>query len=212
MTAPNPDPIDWDFKSYLSNKYSSIPKNDLQKILDSLMELIEFSRDRNHDAKGFLEQAARKIFRLFEFGEIAIGLKSPRDGLYRYEVLFGYSKKTEAAYRQLEYTTDDMGSYDKYPFVKTGRISELDPVEGFSEEDRHLYDRPLVAGAPRKSAEDFQEGDYFDVWMYDESKNIIGWIELSKPKSGKMPSCDTIRWIEVYAEVCALILQKRLVR
>ncbi len=209
MMTRKQDPIDWSFKSYMQNKYSTVPRNDLQKILDSILELVEFSRDRNHDLRAVLDQAARKMFRLFDFGEIAIGLKDPKDGLYRYETLFGFSKNTEAAYRQLKYTPEDMVSYDKYPFVKTGRISELDPAEGFSEEERHLYDRPLVVGAPRASLEDFQEGDYIDVWMYDDSKRLIGWIELSRTKSGKMPSTDNLRWVEVFAEVCALIVQTR---
>jgi hypothetical protein len=210
MMTRKQDPIDWNLKSFLQNRYSTVPRNDLQKILDSILELVEFSRDRNHDLRDVLDQAARKMFRLFDFGEIAIGLKDPKDGLYRYETLFGFSKNTEAAYRQLKYTPEEMVSYDKYPFVKTGRISELDPAEGLLEEERHLYDRPLVAGAPRPSLEDFQEGDYFDVWMYDDSKRLIGWIELSRTKSGKMPSTDTLRWVEVFAEVCTLIVQKRL--
>jgi len=49
-----------------------------------------------------------------------------------------------------------------------------------------------------------------DVWMFDESKNLIGWFELSKPTDGKMPSCDTLRWVEVYVEVCSLIVSRKL--
>ena len=209
MIPRKTDPIDWNLKSILQSKYSTIPKNDLQKILDNILDLGELSRDRKQNVKSILEQAAKMIFRLFEFNEIAIGLKNPRDGLYRYEVLFGYSKNTEVNYRKLEYTPEDMVSYDKYPFVKIGRISELDPVEGFSEDERYLYDRPLVAGLSRKSPEDFQEGDYIDVWMYDSKKSLIGWFELSKPRSGKMPSCDTVRWIEVITDFCALIVERK---
>ena len=209
MIPRKTDPIDWNLKSILQSKYSTIPKNDLQKILDNILDLGELSRDRKQNVKSILEQAAKMIFRLFEFNEIAIGLKNPRDGLYRYEVLFGYSKNTEVNYRKLEYTPEDMVSYDKYPFVKIGRISELDPVEGFSEDERYLYDRPLVAGLSRKSPEDFQEGDYIDVWMYDSKKSLIGWFELSKPRNGKMPSCDTVRWIEVITDFCALIVERK---
>jgi len=210
MMPRKKDPLEWDFKNYVQNKYSVIPKNDLQKNLDGLLELVEFSRDKSHNAKAVLDQAARKIFRLFGFGEIAVGLRSSVDGLYRYEVFFGYSKQLEASYRLLKYTPEDMVDPEKFPFVKTGRISELDAAEGFIEEDRHLYDRPLVAGAPRESLEDFTEGDYMDVWMYDDSKNLIGWFELSKPTGGKMPSCDSVRWGEVYVEVCSMIVQMRL--
>jgi len=209
MTDQRKDPIDWSFRNHLQGKYTTIPKNDLQKILDNILRLVELSRDKKTDVKTILEQATRMIFRLFEFDEIGIGLKSPKDGLYRYEVLFGYSQKTEMAFRRLEYTHADMVSYDKYPFVKIGRISELDPAEGLLEEYKHLYDRPLAVECPRESTEDFHEGDYIDVWMYDGGGDLIGWFELSKPRNGKMPSCDTVRWIEVIVDVCALIVERK---
>ncbi|MBN1677755.1 MAG: hypothetical protein JW880_04380 [Candidatus Thermoplasmatota archaeon] len=209
MSNRREDPIDWGFKNYLQNRFSTVPKNDLEKILDNILGLIELSRDKKRDVKSILEQAARTIFRLFDFQEIAIGLKNPKDGLYRYEVLLGYSRNTEMAFRKLQYTSEEMVSYDRYPFVKIGRISELDPVEGISENEKHLYDRPLALGYPRASPEDFMEGDYIDVWMYDGGGDLIGWLELSKPRNGKMPSSDTVRWIEVIADVCALIVDRK---
>ena len=209
MTNRTKDPIDWGFKSYLQSRYSTVPKNDLEKILDSILELIELSRDKKRNVKSILEQAARTIFRLFDLQEVAIGLKSPKDGLYRYDVLFGFTKNTEMAFRKIEYTSEDMVSYDRYPFVKIGRISELNPVEGISEDDKHLYDRPLALDHPRGSHEDFMEGDYIDIWMYGGGGSLIGWFEVSKPRDGKMPSCDTVRWIEVIADVCALIVERK---
>lgn len=210
MIARKKDPIDWGLRSYLESRYSTVPKNDLQKVLDNILELVESSRDKKQNVKSILEQATRMIFRLFDFGEIAVGLRNPKDGLYRYEVVFGYSRNTETAFRKLEYTYEEMVSFDQYPFVKIGKISELDPVEGMSESDRYLYDRPLALSGTRASPENFQEGDYIDVWMYDDGGDLIGWFELSRPRDGKMPSCDTIRWIEVVVEVCALIVERKL--
>ncbi len=211
MTAQRKDPIDYNFRNYLQTRYSTIPKNDLEKKLDSLLELAKLARDKNRNLRSVLEKAASTIFRLFDFSEIAIGLRNPKDGLYRYEILYGYTKNTEAAFKKLSYTDDDMVSYDKYPFVKTGRISELDPAEGTvvaPDRDSLLYDRPLAVDAARQSPEDFLEGDYIDVWMYDSSDKLIGWIELSRPKKGKMPSPEAVRWVEVIAELCALIVDR----
>ncbi len=212
METPRKDPIDWNFKTFLQSRYSTIPRNDLEKRLDSILELAKLAREKNRSAKSILEKAANTIFRLFEFGEVAIGLKDQRDGLYRYEVLFGYTKPTEMNFKKLAYTDEDMVSYDKFPFVKTGRISELDPAEGLeveTEEERSLFDRPSAVDKKRASPEEFMEGDYIDVWMYDSHDNLIGWLELSRPKSGKMPPVETIRWIEVIAEVCAMILERK---
>lgn len=208
MTDRIKDPIDWNFKSFLQTRYSIIPKNDLERVLDGVLELIELSRVKKRDVKPLLEQAAKMIFKLFDFDEIGIGLKNTKDGMYRYEVLFGYTKTTEAAFRKLAYSPEDMVSYDRYPFVKIGRISELNPVEGIPEKERQLYDRPLAVDIPRASPDDFHEGDYIDVWMYDGGRNLIGWFELSKPRNGKMPTCETVRWIEVIVDVCGLILER----
>jgi hypothetical protein len=209
MTDRRENPIDLSFKSLLQSKYSTIPKNDLEKTLDNILRLVELSRERTYDVKMILEQAARTIFRLFDFDEIGVGLKSPKDGLYRYEILFGYNEKTAMAYRKLEYTYQEMVSYDRYPFVKIGRISEFDPAEGVLEEEKHLYQRPFAVELPRESPEEFHEGDYIDVWMYDRRGDLIGWFELSKPRNGKMPSCDTVRFIEVIVDVCALIVERK---
>jgi hypothetical protein len=203
------DPIEWSFKSHLQSKYSIVPKNDLERVLDSILELVELSRERKRDVKSIMEQGARTIFKFFDFDEIGIGLKNPKDGLYRYEVLFGYTKNTEMALRKVEYTHEEMVSYDRYPFVKIGRISELNPVEGIPENEKQLYDRPLAVDRPRASPEDFHEGDYIDVWMYDGRRDLIGWFELSKPRNGKMPPCDTVRWIEVIVDVCSLIVERK---
>jgi hypothetical protein len=204
MTAQKKDPIDWSFRTFLQNRYSTVPKSDIEKVLDNVLELAKLSRDKDRSVKSILEKAASMIFRLFDFGEIAIGLLDPRDGLFR------YTKNVELAFRNQKYTMEDMVSYDKYPFVKIGRISELDPVEGFSEDERHMYDRPHAVDSPRASPEDFQEADYIDVWMYDRGGGLIGWFELSRPKNGKMPPCETVRWIEVFAEVCAMIVERKL--
>src|SRR5512136_3042040 len=101
MTNRKKDPIDWNLKSSLQTKYSTVPKNELQKILDNILELGELSKDRKQSVKSILELAARIIFRLFDFNEVAIGLKNPKDGLFRYEVIFGLSKNTEMAFRKL---------------------------------------------------------------------------------------------------------------
>jgi len=54
MMPRKKDPLEWDFRNYLQNKYSVIPKNDLQKNLDGLLELVEFSRDQKPQCEGGL--------------------------------------------------------------------------------------------------------------------------------------------------------------
>jgi hypothetical protein len=209
MADRGKNPIDWSFKSHLQTKYSVVPKTDLERVLNNILELVELSREMKHDVRSILELAARMIFKLFDFDEIGIGLKNPKDGLYRYEVLFGYSRDTEMAFRKLEYAHEDMVSYDRYPFVKIGGISELDPVEGIPEGEKYLYERPSAVDLPRASPDDFHEGDYIDVWMYDGKRDLIGWFELSKPRNGKMPTCDTVRWVELIVEICGLIVERK---
>jgi hypothetical protein len=53
------------------------------------------------------------------------------------------------------------------------------------------------------------EGDYIDFYMLDPEKEIIGWIEVSNPRDGKLPNSKTIRWLEIIASAAGAIVFER---
>lgn len=203
------DPIPRDFRIYIENLYSQIPKGDLEHVLDNLIFLLELGKDRRQSLRSFLDQVARMIFKLFDVEEISIGLKDRKEDRWRYEIVFGYTRAVEAKVRKLEYNRADMYEFDTYPNVKIGRLSELNPVEGMPELEADAYNRPYRVGEKRQSVDDFHEGDFVDFWVYGPGKEIIAWIELSRPKNGKMLPRANVRWIELIAGACSpIILQK----
>lgn len=204
-----PDPIDRQFRSYLETTYSPIPRDDQEKILDNIGYLIDLSRDKKHSMNELLEQLAKLIFRMFGFGEVAIGLKTREDGFFRYVMFFGMRKDVERNFRRLKYTEQEMTSNDAFPHIWLGKAICLNPVEGLPKDEEPYFNRPYSLKGKRASHDEFREGDYIDAFMYGPGKEIVGWIEVSAPKDGKMPPRGTVRWLELIAGVASLIVTQK---
>jgi hypothetical protein len=209
MIPGKKDPIDRTYRAHIEGNYSPIPRDVDEKIIDNIVSLTELAMDKKQSLNAILEQAAKLIFRHFDFREVSVGLKSRTSMIYKYEVFLGYRPDITDGLRKLRYTHEDMVSQDRFPNIKTGRLSELNPVEGLPDEEKILFNRPFQLSLTRGASDDFHEGDYLDVWMLGPNKQLIGWFELSDPASGKLPPRRTIRWIELIASICASIVIQR---
>lgn len=209
MIPSRKDPIDRRYRTFIEGQYTPIPKDTDEKIIDNMISIAEMAMDKKQSLNKILEQAAKLIFRHFDFREVGVGLKNRAAKTYRYEVLLGYRQEVLEGYKNLAYTYEDMVSQERFPFIKTGRLSELDPVEGLPVSESHLFNRPYLLESDREAMDAFHEGDYLDVWMYGPNRDLIGWFELSNPINGKLPPRRTIRWIELLASMCASIIVQR---
>jgi hypothetical protein len=209
LALPSASPIDVRLRQHVETTYTPIPRDDQEKLIDALLSLTELARDKRHDVRSFLEKVAKTIFRQFAFDEISIGIYDRKENKYRMEVVFGYPPEIAAEYLKLRYDQEDMVSQDRFPFIRIGKLAELDPVEGLPESERKFMNRPYAGSLARGAVEDFHEGDYIDVWIYGPHKNIIGWIELSRPRNGRLPPRKTIRWVEVIASMCSFVIRQK---
>ena len=201
-----------EYSRQLREIYSPVARDDTERIMAGIDALLSNSRSRAITTKAFLEDAMKLIYRLFDFREIALGLKGRKDGLYRYEVILGYRKDSEVAYRQLVYKAEEMADSKKYPVgVYIGRYGEYSMVEGqpYKQGEEETYNRPLMLKKERASPDDFIEGDYIQIYFYGVKGDYLGWIELSGPKSGKIPPRSTIKWIEFIAQIIGTIVYER---
>src|SRR4030065_2600879 len=118
MADKTGDQIHRQYRAFIESTYSPIPKDDQEKIVDNILTLIEMGHDKKQPLRSTLDFAAKMIFKLFDFHEIGIGLKNRNDGLYRYEILFGYRKEVEENFRKMKYNHEDMVSNERVPFIK----------------------------------------------------------------------------------------------
>jgi len=198
-----------DLRRFLESKYTLIPRDEGERIVQNMMDLLVTGTDTKQTLQTFFDRTMRFIFRHFGFAEVAIGLKEMDADVWRYVAAFGFRKEVEAELFKTRYDRDDMYSQDRYPNIKTGRFSELNVAEGLPEAETGMYDRPFRWRSKRTSYEDFLPGDFLDFWILDEKREIIGWIEVSGPVDNKQPSRTTVRWLELLASMCSEILRCR---
>ena len=209
-TNPKAADIRGKIESYMKQQYMLVPIDEDGKILDAIQKFMVVTQQQPITTRRIIHEAALTTLRVFPFKEITIGLKSPVDGLYRYEEIVGHSKTAEQALKKLAYTYEEFFSQKDYPAIRLSKFTELALAEEqpFLEHEKDTYNRPILLSETRNSIEKFVEGDYLDVYMYDSNEDMIGWIELGLTKDGRMPSIRIIKWLEFFASIISVILQR----
>lgn len=209
MPQTKKDPISVEYRKHLELLYSVVPKDELERIIENVVTILEVGQDRKQTLKTIMEHVAKTISRVFGFREVSVGLKERNADIWKYEVLYGFGADTEAKIYRVRYDRADMFSQETFPNIKTGRLSEFNPVEGMPVTETDAYNRPFRWGQPRQTLDEFHAGDFLDFWMYDSKKEIIGWIEVSAPMTGKLPPRTDVRWIELIAAICSYFVRQR---
>ena len=197
--------IDPEEAKHIRQKYSPIPQNDDERTMESI-ELIM----RKHLAEGtgqniLLEGMALLIYRRLEFKEVAIGLKDP-DGKFRYKIMQGFTSASEEERRKIAYTESDMrADSEKFPSIPIGCSSEFLNGETLPEEFG-IYSRPSQLIKKRESVDDFKEGDYIDTFLFGNNREMVGWIEVSGTRNGKLPERSVLNWLELIGMLIGLVI------
>jgi hypothetical protein len=179
--------------------------------LEGIQSLLRHLRGSKVEIDALLQEAANLISRQYGIAEVAIGLRDPKDGLYRYRAIAGFRNHAAAGHKALAYTKDqfyDGSEFNGSDISKYSRIYlEEDNVP--TEEEKKAYNRPALFARRRPSETDSLEGDYIDVRILGEGEDLLGWIEMSGTRTMKLPDISTIRWVEVIASIIAVALNKR---
>lgn len=206
MAEKNGNQIDPKFEFFIKKRFNYIPENEHQKMIMDIQNWLSSSNKFRKSLKDFLDYAARTMYRLFNFKEIAIGVKDQNDSLYKYVTVIGFTKKAERAQRALTFTFDEILNYEKYPGIKLSATSDFCVFNELKE----MYNRPLELYKDRGLLEDFTEGDYIDISIYDSESQLIGWIELANPKDGKIPTKETLLSIELFTSILGVMLEREI--
>lgn len=188
--------------------YAYGSKDSFEKALSSLEPLFAAYRKPKVKTHDLLELAANIVYRQLRIREVSIGLRDPKDGLYRYEVMAGMRAGIWQAHEDLAYTREDFSRNDKWSGTMISKYTKLMLAEDgpYEEGEMDTVDRQEMLASKRHSLEDSIEGDYMDVMIHGMNDELIGWIEISGTWSSKMPDPHTIRVVELVACTLGLML------
>jgi hypothetical protein len=205
---PLSPPIGKEIEALLKKRYSEATSSEEQKILDGLQNFISHIKTKR-SVHNLLQEASRTIHRVFPFQEISIGIRNPDDGLYRYDTFIGYAHDAEVELKKQSYDLKTFFDPGEFPSIRVSKQIDLTIAENEPqmEKEQACWNRPALLKVPRKSPDEFTEGDYMDVFVFSEDNELMAWIELSAPRDGKMPSSSTLKGLEVFAAVLSLALQ-----
>lgn len=196
----NPDEV----KRRLQFEYSYGLKDDTRRYLDALQKLLSHFEKPNVDLRALLREAAEILNRQFKVREVVIGLKSPRDNLFRYEVFAGMRQEAQDALRKITYDEEQFFNDEKFKCTELGKRTRIYLAEDapYLEGEEEAYNRPvLLKSVSRATPMDAVEGDYIDVLIPGTNGEPIGWIEFTCTVGGKIPDVNTLRWIETIAMI-----------
>jgi hypothetical protein len=193
-------------KKAIREKYSSTPQNENELTLDTIRM---FTADilKTNEIDHILQDAATIIYTIFGFKEVLIGLKN-NNGLFRYRVILGHSKKAKEAIAEAEYRIEEMAHSEEFPGVVMSNLCEFNLKEDLPDNATEIrqFNRPAELSKERTSIDEMMEGDYLDVYIYGVDDKMLGWIEVSYPGDGRFPSREKVRGLELLASVIGLSL------
>ncbi len=174
-----------------------------QRTLEVILKLLETSRRKDLDIRALLQESADIIHDQFRLRWVAIGLKNPRDGVFRYETLVGFREDALQARKKQTFAAEDFTGDTKYKGRVLSEYSKMyfEEDKPYTEGSEATFNRPALLKSRRHGPDDALEADYLDVHIYGADKELLGWIETSGTILGKLPDVTVIKTIEVIASI-----------
>jgi hypothetical protein len=193
----------------LREGYSGSPKDQNENIMSAVISLASRSISEE-SVDNILRDALRNVHRLFDFQDVAIALKD-RDGMFRYKVQLGLSAEAEKTYFEIVYSPSDLFDDASFPSTAVSEITRFYMAENspYKANEIGSYARPTHITDKRTMANDMIEGDYIDIYIRDWKNEVIGYFELAATRGKKLPTRDTIMWIELIATLLGMLISKK---
>jgi len=191
----------------LKELYSPFSNSNEERYLSEIGGFLEHALRISNSKDAVLKETGRLIHQIFEFKEIAFGVRDS-DGMYRYHEMIGFRNEAENARKQIVYNNKDMTDGASFKSIRIGKYSQihLSEYEPFKSGEEATFNHPELLGKPRTNADDMIEGDYLDTFLIGRQKEILGWIELSGTRNGKLPSREVLLFLEFIASCLPLFL------
>ncbi len=197
-------PIDYrEIPRKMKLEYSLGTRDQTAKNLDAVQSLLSNCAKTSIEIHALLQEAANLICKHFGIDGVSIGLRSPSDGLYRYEAFAGLREDAMASERRLVYKKEQFfdSGYKGNEISKQSRIYLTEENPNSLRNEKDSFNRPILLESTRRSITQSLEGDYIDTHILSPDGELLGWIEISGTRTGIIPDATTIKWIELIASI-----------
>jgi len=193
--------------SKLRSDYQDTSNDPDAKSLENLHRIISEMQIQHLTLHEFLNKVAQFVYLQLNIHSLTIGIKDPIDKKFHYIAFAGLRKQSENALKNCVYTKEELLDPRKYPGTAISKYTKLFLAENnpYAPGEEETYNRPLMLTQKRTTLNDSIEGDYLDIWIMERNE-IVGWIEISGTKDGKLPNTKTILWLELVASIIGLII------
>jgi len=204
----NPTAVAARIEALLKSRYRQLPRDDNERILDAVLRFWQQVQDGKLSKDSLLQEVAEVIHRSLMFQEIAIALKDPKDDLYTYQTFVGFTKDAIEDMRSQAYSEAEARAFDRLPGIKVSKLIEFTISEAPQKAGEEAqFNRPILAAMPRKADDEFTFGDYMNIYICGKDDELLGFIEVSGPRDGKMPTGNRMKGLELLASMTGIALQ-----
>ncbi|HUW42838.1 MAG TPA: hypothetical protein VMW02_01235 [Thermoplasmata archaeon] len=195
-------------EALLKSRYRQVPSDDNEKIINSVLRFWLQVQEGKLSKDSLLQEVVEIIHRSLMFQEIAIALKDPNDGLYRYQTFTGFTKDAIEDMRSLVYTDAEVRAFDRLPGIRVSKLIEFTISEApLRAGEEAQFNRPILAAMHREADDEFTFGDYMNIYIRGRDDELLGFIEVSGPRDGKLPSGNSMKGLELIAIMTGNALQ-----
>ncbi len=174
-----------------------------QRRMDGIQALLAHFRKPQIDVDSFLQDAVNMISKHMGIDSVSIGLKDPKDGLYRYKAMAGFRPDAMDALRKLAYRKEQFFNDPEYHGADISKQSRIYLADDnvIPAGDVRAFNRPGLFATKRRTVTEALEGDYIDVKIWGPFDDLIGWIEVSGTRTMLLPDIPSIKCIEIIASI-----------
>lgn len=189
-------------------EYSRGVRDHTTKTLEEIDALLWKLEQPGFDIDGFTEDVAELISKQLGIASVAIAVRNPVDGLYRYRTATGLEKDVVEGMRNLVYRKEDLlnAPYPSHEISSHTKLY-LSEEHPYAPGEEFTYVRPGLLDMKRRSATESLEADYLCMYFYGSDGDILGWMDISGTRARQLPDTTTIRWIELIGSILAIAIR-----
>ncbi|OGS43491.1 MAG: hypothetical protein A3K76_00030 [Euryarchaeota archaeon RBG_13_57_23] len=149
------------------------------------------------------------IARNYDMTGMSLGMLDESTGLYAHKATYGYPPDVVKKIRNVAYTYDRMKGdlKDEFRVSRNCYYVRSEDTAMAHDDDFLFVMRPELLNEPRCSPADWHELDYIDFIMTDKNGKWIGWLEITDPGNGKVPSKEVLDRIEILSNLAAVAIE-----